>query len=130
MSRHYSDLTYYDYADEVLTPENYKSFSDFVGRVFDFKKGNLCIFVGLGSNGKSTLLKKLTGAYPNIFTNQENSRCVPYSEMRESDHENILNYLEKTNVIVVVNRLSEIDGIHDTHPNNDTFVVGFQRKFA
>jgi hypothetical protein len=77
-----------EYAKDVLEPAEFDKLKAFVDDVFSGCQNRTIYFYGTGSNGKSTLLKKLESDYPDTFSasREVRSRARLYHENHpESD---------------------------------------------
>lgn len=129
MEETYTNMSHYDYAKKVLDNENYNTYSQFVTDVFDNKKGILCLFIGSGGNGKTTLCNKIDGYYPSMFSSSSlNPRCFIINEYNTT-HE-VIDCLKKyNNVLLTLNNIESIEDISELMETIDIRYVYFMESF-
>jgi hypothetical protein len=110
---------FYDYAQTILDPVNFLTFTRFVDQLFSLKKIGTVYFYGAGSEGKTTLINKMIDSHPSVFGFKEsNARVIVY---REDSYPECLPAKGEGSIIIVTNVLP--DGVHPSR------IVFFKKKF-
>jgi hypothetical protein len=130
MQENYENMYHNDYAKHVLDSDGYDTYSQFITDIFDNKEGILCLFVGFGANGKSTLCSKIDEYWPKLFSSHksDNPRCMIINDY-ETTHEVIESLKKYGNVILTLADIESIENIAELEDMFDIRPIYFTKTF-